>query len=166
MTTIADFFNGQKTREGFTIDDVLKYNYQKLESSHNYIQYLFPTRKKSGHHAAPVLTDKDIDLFIYPYYRSLYSIGFDKMLGFYGLIRTASGIFLAENFKERFGNMTRHPHNYLRITRILTSLKELGFDDLAYLLATRLCIIRQIYGVIPKETFRYWVHAVDPQLKF
>lgn len=53
------------------------------------------------------------------------------MLGFYGirLVNKETGeVKRAENWKERFGNLERNMHNNLRITRILKSLGELGFE--------------------------------------
>ncbi|TKS77818.1 Opioid growth factor receptor [Collichthys lucidus] len=56
---------------------------------------------------------------------------YELMLGFYGirLVNKETGeVKRAENWKERFGNLERNMHNNLRITRILKSLGELGFE--------------------------------------
>jgi hypothetical protein len=52
------------------------------------------------------------------------------MLQFYGieLVNDKTGeVKTAANFETRFKNLEDHPHNNLRLTRILTSLGHLGF---------------------------------------
>nr|XP_046199262.1 opioid growth factor receptor-like isoform X2 [Oncorhynchus gorbuscha] len=56
---------------------------------------------------------------------------YELMLGFYGiqLVNKDTGeVKRAENWRERFANLERNMHNNLRITRILKSLGELGFE--------------------------------------
>eukprot|EP00301_Raphidiophrys_heterophryoidea_P000598 c10301_g1_i1.p1 GENE.c10301_g1_i1~~c10301_g1_i1.p1 ORF type:complete len:160 (-),score=35.80 c10301_g1_i1:208-687(-) len=55
------------------------------------------------------------------------------MLGFYGmtLVDENSGtVERSELWKERFENLNYYSHNYLRITRILKCLGEMGFENL------------------------------------
>uniref|UniRef100_A0A8B9R9C5 Opioid growth factor receptor n=1 Tax=Astyanax mexicanus TaxID=7994 RepID=A0A8B9R9C5_ASTMX len=56
---------------------------------------------------------------------------YELMLGFYGiqlLSRETGEVKRSENWRERFANLERNMHNNLRITRILKSLGELGFE--------------------------------------
>ena len=55
------------------------------------------------------------------------------ILGFYGaeLVDEATGeLRRADNYVERFDNLNRFGHNYLRITRILKFLGEMGLERL------------------------------------
>jgi hypothetical protein len=55
------------------------------------------------------------------------------MLGFYGadLVNVETGqLRRASNYKTRFQNLNRFGHNYLRITRILKFLGEMGLEHL------------------------------------
>ncbi|KAG8771677.1 hypothetical protein FRC15_003265 [Serendipita sp. 397] len=55
------------------------------------------------------------------------------MLSFYGitLLDFRTGLLSrSENYVSRYKNLCRSPHNYLRVTRILKSLSELGLEHL------------------------------------
>ena len=58
-------------------------------------------------------------------------LSYRMMLEFYGftLLSTETGALERSNdFEERFSNLSRNSHNFLRISRILKSLGELGFE--------------------------------------
>ncbi|XP_077404497.1 opioid growth factor receptor [Vanacampus margaritifer] len=109
-----------------------KNDYKRLERVHSYIQWLFPLREPGVNYMASELTKKEIEAFKRneDAKRRLVE-SYELMLGFYG-IRLANKeigeVARAENWKERFGNLERNMHNNLRITRILKSLGELGFE--------------------------------------
>ncbi|XP_038127405.1 opioid growth factor receptor [Cyprinodon tularosa] len=109
-----------------------KNDYKKLERVHSYIQWLFPLREPGVNYMASELTKKEIEAFKKneDAKRRLVE-AYELMLGFYGirLVNKNTGeVKRAENWKERFGNLERNMHNNLRITRILKSLGELGFE--------------------------------------
>ncbi|XP_051913086.1 opioid growth factor receptor [Hippocampus zosterae] len=109
-----------------------KNDYKRLERVHSYIQWLFPLREPGVNYMASELTKKEIEAFKRneDAKRRLVE-SYELMLGFYGirLINKEIGeVTRAENWKERFGNLERNMHNNLRITRILKSLGELGFE--------------------------------------
>ncbi|KAG7263839.1 hypothetical protein CRUP_013068, partial [Coryphaenoides rupestris] len=109
-----------------------KTDYKKLERVHSYIQWLFPLREPGVNYMASELTKKEIEAFK----NSEEAKGrlvesYELMLGFYGIQlvdRETGEVKRADNWKERFGNLERNMHNNLRITRILKSLGELGFE--------------------------------------
>uniref|UniRef100_A0A3Q3WQR3 Opioid growth factor receptor (OGFr) conserved domain-containing protein n=1 Tax=Mola mola TaxID=94237 RepID=A0A3Q3WQR3_MOLML len=109
-----------------------KNDYKRLERVHSYIQWLFPLREPGVNYMASELTKKEIEAFKKSEdakKRLVYS--YELMLGFYGihLVNKGTGdVKRAENWKERFGNLERNMHNNLRITRILKSMGELGFE--------------------------------------
>uniref|UniRef100_A0AAQ4P1M2 Opioid growth factor receptor 2 n=1 Tax=Gasterosteus aculeatus aculeatus TaxID=481459 RepID=A0AAQ4P1M2_GASAC len=94
-------------------------DYDRLESVHSYIQWLFPLQEpgmnrdfqlsKEIHH----LTDS-----------------YKLMLDFYGIELSdekTGEVRRACNWRDRFNNLNRRTHNNLRITRILKCLGTLGY---------------------------------------
>jgi len=58
---------------------------------------------------------------------------YELMLDFYGMVlvdRKTGQIARSSNYKERYYNLNTSGHNYLRITRILKCLGEMGFEHL------------------------------------
>ena len=103
-----------------------------LEERHGYIQWLFPIFAGEGLNwraspltragAAKIRSDVDMSTRVLNSYR--------MMLSFYGLtlVDPKSGeLGRAPNFDERIANLSHHPHNYKRLSRMLTSLGQLGF---------------------------------------
>ncbi|KAM6929605.1 opioid growth factor receptor [Lycodopsis pacificus] len=109
-----------------------KNDYKRLERVHSYIQWLFPLREPGVNYMASELTKKEIEAFKKNEEAKKRLVeSYELMLGFYGmrLVNKETGeIKRADNWKERFGNLERNMHNNLRITRILKSLGELGFE--------------------------------------
>nr|XP_057908147.1 opioid growth factor receptor [Doryrhamphus excisus] len=109
-----------------------KNDYKRLERVHSYIQWLFPLREPGVNYMASELTKKEIEAFkCNEDAKKRLVESYELMLGFYGmrLVNKETGeVTRADNWKERFGNLERNMHNNLRITRILKSLGELGFE--------------------------------------
>ncbi|XP_062248314.1 opioid growth factor receptor [Platichthys flesus] len=109
-----------------------KNDYKRLERVHSYIQWLFPLREPGVNYMASELTKKEIEAFKKNEEAKMRLVeSYELMLGFYGirLVNNETGeVKRAENWKDRFGNLERNMHNNLRITRILKSLGELGFE--------------------------------------
>ncbi|XP_051956685.1 opioid growth factor receptor [Xyrauchen texanus] len=109
-----------------------KTDYKRLERVHSYIQWLFPLREPGVNYMAAELTKKEILAFRESdEAKSRLVDSYDLMLGFYGiqlLNRDTGEVKRADNWRERFANLERNMHNNLRITRILKSLGELGFE--------------------------------------
>jgi hypothetical protein len=109
-------------------------NYNLLEVHHGYIQWLFPIYESGlngyaqilqRHEAETMKQSKDIMMRVMRSYR--------LMLGFYGaeLDNEETGqLRRASNYRSRFENLNRCRHNYLRITRILKFLGEVGLERL------------------------------------
>lgn len=117
----------EKDDKGRTIEDILKLSNFNLESTHDYIQRVFPTDEQSMYSDAPPLTVKDLEAFTQSItaqenMRKMYQ----RMLVFWKLD--------GENYKEwgnifpvRLWNLIGN-HNHKRITRVLKSLKLFGMD--------------------------------------
>src|SRR5262249_53715462 len=105
------------------------------EETHDYIQWLFPLKEKSGFNpTAPVLTDDSMQAFKSSENlrgRVLRSLGI--MLTFYGLSckaeRGGVQVIRSDEYEDRKEVWVRPSnHNHLRLTRILTSLRLLGLE--------------------------------------
>ncbi|KAM4572050.1 uncharacterized protein V3H82_011560 [Fundulus diaphanus] len=144
-----------------------KNDYKKLERVHSYIQWLFPLREPGVNYMASELTKKEIEAFKEneDAKRRLVE-AYELMLGFYGirLVNKKTGeVKRAENWKERFGNLERNMHNNLRITRILKSLGELGFDHYQAPLVRFFLeetLVRKTLSNVKRSVLDYFLFAV------
>lgn len=168
MNRILAFYGGEGADHlGRTRSEITGWSDQRLEYTHDYIQWLFPLTEGSAVNPyAPVLDPETIAEFrARPDLRNRLLESFDCMLAFYGLNRSGAGapeVSLAGNFAERARNwLTAHNHNHLRITRILKCLRLLGLE--AESRAFFDCL-SGIYGAetgsghprITEESFRFW----------
>jgi Opioid growth factor receptor (OGFr) conserved region len=166
MEAMADaviaFYSGGRDDEGRTLDEVLAWNDERLESVHDYVQWLFPTREPSGvNPSAPLVSDETIRAFAAdPVLRARLRASFDRMLAFYGLRRSEARIGIDQ---ERFPERSRtwlHPgnHNHLRLTRIMDSLATLGLAVEAR--ALQRCLLEDVAPVagerITSRTLAFW----------
>jgi hypothetical protein len=155
---------------GRMIEDIWLWDYRKLEYTHDYIQWLFPLEDKSRFNTnAPVLNDEVIQAFrTNEQLRIRLVKSFKVMLQFYGLqcqerSNAEIEIHKSDEYQERKLNWIEEGnHNYLRITRILTSLRLLGLEN--YAQAFFECL-NQIYleesKTIGSKTYTYWKRAVE-----
>lgn len=151
-----------KNYEGRYLYDIWEFAFSELESYHDYIQWIFPLKEESLYNrTAPVIEDetkyqtKEIkDNML----RTL-----DVMLHFYGLRRCGNEIVKGDDFVKRKNCwVTKSNHNFLRITRILKSLKMFGFEKEAQMFFDQLeKIYQDNRNEIGNKTFQYWKDAVE-----
>ncbi|XP_034287850.1 opioid growth factor receptor-like protein 1 isoform X1 [Pantherophis guttatus] len=121
--------------DGVYIEEVLnkwKGDYEKLEHNHTYIQWLFPLREQGLNFYAKELTTCEIEEFKKTKEAiRRFLLAYKMMLEFFGikLIDKTGNVARAANWQERFQHLNESQHNYLRITRILKSLGELGYES-------------------------------------
>ncbi len=169
---IVAFYEGTgRDERGRSLEDILKFDDDMLERTHDFIQWLFPTRERSGANPqAPRLDDAAIARFLTdPNLRSGLRRSFDRMLAFYGMIWSGKRIVPGPSFPARNGWLTR-THNHLRLTRMLTSLRVLADEPAARALYRCLCDIdarerRSGRQPISGITLRYWSDAVHAPLQ-
>ena len=102
-----------KEQIGFTFSDVMQLDREQLESCHSYIQWLFPLREPSAFNPdAPLVTQTTIDQ-----YAEKYSIIAPKIDRAFWLMHQ----FYFDD--KQYSWITPNDHNYLRITRIIKSLR-------------------------------------------
>jgi hypothetical protein len=153
---------------GRTLPDILAWDDERLESVHDYIQWLFPLPEPSAFNpSAPILSEPTIRAFQRDAaLRARLAQVLARMLAFYGLAQpsAASGrveIEPAGDFREKSrGWLRAGNHNHLRLTRILTSLRLLGLDDQSRAL---FACLERIAGehphAISATTLAYWRKA-------
>ncbi len=161
---LVDFYAGSAPDDrGRYVYDIQGWSDERLESVHDYIQWLFPLRERSAFNPqAPVLDDAAIAEFrARPELRQNLRTSFLRILRFYGFEEKREGIEQGSDFATRSSNwLSPSNHNHLRITRILTSIRLLGLEAEAQAFYTCLArVYRRQKGSITPETFAYWTAA-------
>jgi hypothetical protein len=157
---------------GRTLKEVLTWDSSRLERTHDYIQWLFPLREPSDANPdAPVLSRTDVDAFRHdPHLQAQMIRALHVMLRFYGLELRDDEVPIidrGQGFDSRAAAwVTRGNHNFLRLTRILRSLRTVGLDAYAQALFKALAEVhRDQAAVVGSITFEYWQNAItDPCL--
>jgi Opioid growth factor receptor (OGFr) conserved region len=160
---LVAFFEGAAPDDrGRSFEDVLRFDDEAIEATHDFIQWLFPLRERSGANpSAPRLDEEAVEAFTSrPELRETQRRALDRMLRFYGLRRDGDGIVPSASFVERSQWLTPGNHNHLRLTRMLTSLRTLGSErESAALLECLLVIAASQPHAISETTLRYWRSA-------
>ena len=168
---IVAFYEGSAPDErGRSHDDVLKFDDERLEYVHDFIQWLFPLPERSGAQpSAPVLDDAAIEAFRRrPELRRVLRRSLDRMLSFYGFDWAGDRIVRSASFPLRSSNWLHEGnHNHLRLTRMLRSLNLLGQREAALALFAALSEIyaeeRRIGAKrISERSFGFWKRAAAP----
>ncbi len=166
---LVSFYRGQEANiNGVTLEQILGWDDTRLESVHNYIQWLFPLKTVSGPNpTAPILDNATIQTFQNdPALKNQVLRSFRKMLTFYGLQmdENTKVISRAANFNARASVWLHNPsghHNFLRISRILLSMNLLGLGAYSKSFFEVLVDIKRNEGknAINNTTLGYWESA-------
>lgn len=168
---IVAFYEGTGSDDrGRLLADVLRFDDERLEDVHDFIQWLFPLLERSGANpSAPVLDEAAVEEFrARPELRAALRGSLDRMLAFYGFAWSGDRVVRNSTFGERSANwLNAENHNHLRLSRILRSLCVLGEPRAARALFIALS---EIYGdedntrrtQISDRTFRFWSDAIKP----
>lgn len=155
---------------GRSLSDIWAWDADRLEATHDYIQWLFPLPEPSAFNPqAPILTEATVEAFradVHLRQRLLRSL--TTMLRFYGLSLVAEPgqpprLELAADFPTRSREWVRPgDHNHLRLTRILTSLRLLGLEDHGRALYACLAsVARDHPHGVSATTLAYWQRAAS-----
>ena len=167
MDPVVAFYSGGPDADGRTLDQILGWNDDLLEGVHDYIQWLFPTRRASSvNRAAPLVTDDTVRMFRSdPALADRLRSALDRMLAFYGLRRTNTRIDIdPARFVTRARVWLRHGnHNHLRLTRMMDSLATLGLTDEAR--ALQRCLLDDVCAgpdgdAVTARTRDFWRRAI------
>lgn len=151
--------------QGRLLADVWGWTTARLEVTHDYIQWLFPLTEASQFnpfapvaHAAALASARQDRRVRENMRRSL-----AVMLAFYGLGFSPDGkaVEPADDFEARAQDwITRANHNFLRLTRILKSLRLFGLEPEATAVFRALATIyRDRPDAIGPRSFAYWQDA-------
>ncbi|KAL8775530.1 MAG: hypothetical protein Q9209_000026 [Squamulea sp. 1 TL-2023] len=170
---------------GRTLTSILAWPDSALESSHDYIQNLFPLPERSPiNPSAPIIDEQTFTAFrSSPELQAQLQKSLKRMLQFYGLeLIDASQnhqttttekdgeskyqVRPAPNFRSASQNwVTRFDHNHLRITRIIRSCRVLGLEDEAAAFFQALMqVVGEKRGVISQKTILFWRRAAERPL--
>lgn len=124
------------------IEDILKWDDNKLESCHCYIQWLFPLmdEKSRFNMHAPLITESETKAIRENVVSGLRVFhAFERMLMFFGfrLCHETQQVILESTRRLQFLNTSWH--NFLRITRILKSMMLLGLESFQDSFLNSLC---------------------------
>nr|XP_055026297.1 opioid growth factor receptor-like protein 1 [Misgurnus anguillicaudatus] len=155
--------------DGIYIEEILtkwRGDYEKLEHNHTYIQWLFPLREQGLNFYAQELTQDEIKEFQSTREaKRRFLLAYTIMLDFFGikLLDKNGNVARASNWQDRFQHLNESQHNYLRITRILKSLGELGFENFKLPLVRLLLEEALVEGTLPNmrhSALEYFVYTL------
>ncbi|MDD9980914.1 MAG: opioid growth factor receptor-related protein [Gammaproteobacteria bacterium] len=153
---------------GRTLDEIATWDHRRLEQTHDYIQWVFPTMVPSRFNPhAPVLDAADVAAGA----RDPRVVGnllrMAVVMGrFYGLERTdyCDGPQYDPIDDQHPCWMRADNHNFLRITRILGSLRLFGLVEEAEAWLDALEeLVRCHSGPVSDETRQFWRDAATPR---
>lgn len=158
---VYKFYCSQRSRlnrAGFSYRHLFLWSLIKLEQRHDYIQWYFPLLEPSVCQTqSPVLLPKDVNTLRRSAAPQLQRRAFRKMLRFLGLRTRGKTIIRANTFGLRsqvwISPNRQYNHNYLRISRILSSLRLLGNRELSKMLYSFLLENKQLF---PEATMEFW----------
>ncbi|XP_053385085.1 opioid growth factor receptor-like protein 1 [Mercenaria mercenaria] len=160
---------------GNTVGEMLLWfgRYNKLENNHSYIQWLFPTPEGSGmnpsaqplreHEAKAIREDEVASARVLMAYR--------MMLDFYGMrlvSRNTGAVARSDNWQDRYKHLNRSTHNYRRITRIIQSLGELGYERFQVPWITFLIeesVVNHVLSNLNGPCMKHWIGAIKDELE-
>jgi hypothetical protein len=166
MSRLLEFYRGTgEDAEGRTLADVWALDDDAMEFHHDFIQWMFPLEEPSRFNfQAPVLDEEDLQAFRdEPALRENLLRSYDRFLAFLGLTREGGGVVPAPDFESKRKIFLSPDHNWLRITRVLTSLRLLGLGEQSRAFHDGLVrLMEEGRARITPETRRYWEEATHP----
>ena len=163
MSQLLDFYRGTgRDSERRNLSEIWAWDDPQFEYCHDFIQWLFPLDEPSAVNAdAPLVTAEDQAAFRSE--RELQAAmrrSFVRFISFVGLKQTDDGrIIRGPNFDQRQVVWRYQNHNWLRITRVIKSLRLLGFENEARAFWVCLKNFHDIEGYDFGHSFDYWKDA-------
>lgn len=163
---IVIFYSGQGTdHRARHLADILALDDRQLEADHDFIQWLFPLRKRSPvNPAAPLVTRQTQTEFEEsPVLREILCLACGRMMSFYGFqcdrYDDAPPVIIpGPVFRERIESwLTPGNHNHLRITRILRCLTLLGREPCSRAVCRAMTRTAADHpGRVSADSLRFW----------
>jgi hypothetical protein len=148
--------------EGRRLDEIWTWPDERTERVHDFIQWMFPMDQASGVNPdAPLLTKADRAAFAAdPMLATNLRRSLKFFLNFLGLEITPTGqVTGSPRFQQRIAIWNRSNHNWLRITRMLKSLRLLGLESEAQAVWNCLRELHEKDGYVSEYSFEYWREA-------
>lgn len=157
-------------KSGYYYDQIVEWNDLELEDRHDFIQWLFPDNAK-----APYLTEEDVYYFwTNNFIRERVIYATLRMMRFYGwkfiLVDGKLKLTLIDK-KYIYNNRTglQITHNYLRLTRMMKFLRQIGLFSLSTYVFLMLCrSMRCTPGLLDKVrsmgSLAFWIKT-QPYIK-
>ena len=147
MNKIYDFLIGGADHAGRTHAFICDQSDEWIESTHDFIQWLFPIEDERGRGASiPDLTDEEVEMIKESE-------------------EAQKAMLLSASRMRRFWSknqhwVTEHDHNHLRITRCIKSLRLLVGDEEAQKMKVWLSsVLGPNAKLISKSSLKYWKEA-------
>ena len=164
---LVQFYRGLAPDDrGRRLEEILAWNDDALEYTHDYIQWLFPITTVGVNPNAPPANAETIEAFRNDAsLRAALGRSLNRMLAFYGLERSGDEIVPRADFASHRQWLGAGNHNHLRLTRIMKSLRLLGLEADARALhacLTHIADKERLAGrrSISADTVRFWNDAV------
>jgi hypothetical protein len=159
---IVNFYiNQDKNSEGVSLEEILSYSDIKFEACHNFVQWVFPLHEKSLHSkSSPQLSKEDVEILS----NSLIAKNnilkaLERFVQF--LNETKDPLEICYNaLPSKKHWTTEGNHNFLRITRIIRSLRLFGLHKEAKDFYDYVVKIFN-YNNLNKNTIYYWDMALN-----
>ncbi|KAI0487048.1 hypothetical protein F4859DRAFT_468006 [Xylaria cf. heliscus] len=177
MRRLVNFFDPTTKgpdSHGRTLDEILDWSDDDLESQHNYIQTVFPLPEGSlFSFDTPIIDEETMLIFTQsPTLKNSLLRALKRMLEFYGFDakdKEGEDSRLTITPKERcapgFSHWVRRTdHNHLRITRIIRSLRVLGLEGAANDFYDALIAVNNHRGRISSSSIGFWTRALSNPL--
>eukprot|EP00467_Chlorarachnion_reptans_P002640 CAMPEP_0114529604 /NCGR_PEP_ID=MMETSP0109-20121206/24945_1 /TAXON_ID=29199 /ORGANISM="Chlorarachnion reptans, Strain CCCM449" /LENGTH=299 /DNA_ID=CAMNT_0001712061 /DNA_START=57 /DNA_END=956 /DNA_ORIENTATION=+ len=165
------FYQGKIKSEpmGDLIDNIHKEwhgDYKRLEIHHGYIQWLFPIREMGMNwDSQPLQKFEANKIKASPELMERFIRSYRLMLDFYGMVlenESTGKIKRGSNYRDRYDNLENRAHNWLRITRILKCMGELGLEH--YKIKFIRHVLREFWENELRQCFQslknYWIPVI------
>ncbi|KAI1757621.1 opioid growth factor receptor conserved domain-containing protein [Xylaria castorea] len=177
MRRLVNFFDPATKgpdSHGRTLDQILEWSDDELESQHNYIQTVFPLPEESvfSFHAPVVDEETMLNFTQSPGLKSNLLRALKRMLVFYGFdaedkegSNSRLVITPKKNCEPGFSRwVVRIDHNHLRITRVIRSLRILGLEGAAEDFYNALIEVYKLRGMVGSSSIGFWTRALKNSL--
>jgi len=146
---ILEFLEGTgKDSQGRTLGEILNFSDEQLETTHNYIQWLFPLVEMSDQVLGSPYLDNEDEI----------SAIEESDIAQENLVKA---LVRMENFyRDNDFWLQPNDHNHLRITRIIKSIKLLNVSDNAEEFYQFILDRVNNYKPVTEESLRYWSEAI------
>ena len=155
---LIDFYkNHRSNSSNITFDEILSSDDDFWETSHDFIQWIFPLNEPSQYNPnAPLLDVEDIELF-----KKDFVLRKNVLLAF-----SRFKSFLQKEESNTKPIWLDRKHNYLRITRVIRFLSLIGFGEQAAELFYYSIKCSEMFpsAGITKENIEYWFFALSGDL--